>query len=376
LGAILKIGRIDENRNRGSVRGSEIFTLHVASGPSWSVAKVSRKSGVPICSSRGARLAKSAGLMLVLITSALWGDPTGTPRLVCPESQYDFGERDENDHVVHEFTIRNEGTAPLLITSVRSSCGCTIASLTTNDVPPGGQTVLRAVFTLAGRRGRQTKTIMLETNDPLCERLQLTLTGTVISELALEPSYVAFGTIASDASVSRDVKLVSRRPGTRITGAVCDSISFTVEPKDPAIGWRDELTIRTCPPLALGQHTATVTLSTDHPHRPSIKLPLFAMVVGRVRTIPKELVVRGVPGASVDCTIFVYPGTVREYQILNVEPPVQGVGISVANPAPGTYRIDMTGVPVTSTLAGTAIKITTDLPEEKELLVPIRIELE
>ena len=62
---------------------------------------------------------------------------TNAPRLVCEQPTFEFGELDESAVVEHEFVLRNAGTAPLNITSVRAACGCTVASLQDPIVQPG-----------------------------------------------------------------------------------------------------------------------------------------------------------------------------------------------------------------------------------------------
>ena len=46
------------------------------------------------------------------------------PKIVCDEPSYDFGERDNNGFVEHNYVVRNAGTLSE-IREVRASCGCT-----------------------------------------------------------------------------------------------------------------------------------------------------------------------------------------------------------------------------------------------------------
>src|SRR5262245_43702837 len=74
------------------------------------------------------------------------------PQLAVNETSYDFGEMGEGDKGAHVFEVRNEGTGPLDLRFVKTSCGCTsvrIGELEWNpkagdpptdivSVPPGG----------------------------------------------------------------------------------------------------------------------------------------------------------------------------------------------------------------------------------------------
>ena len=49
--------------------------------------------------------------------------PPSQPRLVCNEPVFDFGVRPNSVEVDHDFTIRNAGELPLVISQVRSGVG-------------------------------------------------------------------------------------------------------------------------------------------------------------------------------------------------------------------------------------------------------------
>ena len=48
--------------------------------------------------------------------------------------------------LVREFTFTNDGTAPLVVTRVITSCSCLKASFPKRPVPPGGQGVIRITY--------------------------------------------------------------------------------------------------------------------------------------------------------------------------------------------------------------------------------------
>lgn len=82
-----------------------------------------------------------------------------------PQAVYDFGEIKEADgKVSHTFLIKNEGDAPLVITRVIASCGCTTPEWTREPIAPGKTGELTVTFDPAGRPGEFTKTVAVYSN--------------------------------------------------------------------------------------------------------------------------------------------------------------------------------------------------------------------
>jgi len=67
--------------------------------------------------------------------------------------------------VVATFPFTNAGSEPVTITSLRTSCDCTTASLAKHTYAPGEGGSITATFTVGGRTGPQTKTILVRTTD-------------------------------------------------------------------------------------------------------------------------------------------------------------------------------------------------------------------
>lgn len=82
-----------------------------------------------------------------------------------PEAVYNFGEIKEADgKVSHTFLIKNEGDAPLVITRVIASCGCTTPEWTREPIAPGKTGELTVTFDPTGRPGEFTKTVAVYSN--------------------------------------------------------------------------------------------------------------------------------------------------------------------------------------------------------------------
>jgi Protein of unknown function (DUF1573) len=94
------------------------------------------------------------------------GEPQ--PNVDLPLARWDWGTIPAIPSVAQTFPIQNNGNEPLLITSVVTSCGCTIASLSSSVIPPGQRADLKVVFdpNFHETVGPVTRLIWLQTNDP------------------------------------------------------------------------------------------------------------------------------------------------------------------------------------------------------------------
>ncbi|NOY95018.1 MAG: DUF1573 domain-containing protein [Chlorobi bacterium] len=79
---------------------------------------------------------------------------------------FDFGEIQQGDKAEHTFIIKNEGKSDLIIRRVKSSCGCTAVTPSKTVIAQGETAPIKVVFDSRGKKGRQSKSITVITNDP------------------------------------------------------------------------------------------------------------------------------------------------------------------------------------------------------------------
>jgi hypothetical protein len=82
------------------------------------------------------------------------------------EKTHDFGNIRQGDKKEHTFMLSNAGKSDLIIRNVRSSCGCTAVAPATKVIAAGESAPIKVTFDSRGKRGRQSKTITVITNDP------------------------------------------------------------------------------------------------------------------------------------------------------------------------------------------------------------------
>jgi hypothetical protein len=96
-------------------------------------------------------------------------EATDKPQILISEKFYDFGVVNSNQILKRTFIFANSGNSPLMIHRAYTTCGCTTAIFTANEIPPGKVVLMTLQFD-TGYHDMQGKTVrrgvILETNDP------------------------------------------------------------------------------------------------------------------------------------------------------------------------------------------------------------------
>ena len=109
----------------------------------------------------------------------------------------------------HRFVLRNNGDSALVITRVRSSCGCTAAMVSSKTILPEEQAELYVRFNSKHFRGQVTKQVCVESNDPQQPKKRFTLRASIVPELVMTPSRLILGSIPADKDFVRNLSLVN-----------------------------------------------------------------------------------------------------------------------------------------------------------------------
>ena len=86
------------------------------------------------------------------------------PVIKFENAEHDFGTIQQGVKVEHTYKFTNEGTADLLVTDAKASCGCTVPDYTKEPVAPGKSGEVHVVFDSAGKSGDVSKTVTLTLN--------------------------------------------------------------------------------------------------------------------------------------------------------------------------------------------------------------------
>ena len=86
------------------------------------------------------------------------------PIMTFEETEHDFGVINEGDVVEHKFKFTNTGKSPLVISSAKGSCGCTVPSFPKEPVAPGESAEMLVKFSSSGKPNMQQKTVTITAN--------------------------------------------------------------------------------------------------------------------------------------------------------------------------------------------------------------------
>lgn len=78
--------------------------------------------------------------------------------------EYDFGKIKQGDKVEHIFKVTNSGTADLVISDAKPSCGCTVPEFTKTPIKPGADGQIKVIFDSTGKSGAQEKSVTVSLN--------------------------------------------------------------------------------------------------------------------------------------------------------------------------------------------------------------------
>ena len=123
---------------------------------------------------------------IILIAFALIssiGFAQNGPKIVfsAPENTIDYGKVTKTENGTRDFVFTNTGNAPLIITNVLSTCGCTVPITPGEPIMPGKTGKITVKYNMAP--GPIRKTITVESNAVNYEggRVALKIKGEVIS---------------------------------------------------------------------------------------------------------------------------------------------------------------------------------------------------
>ena len=70
----------------------------------------------------------------------------------------------EGEKVKHTYKFKNTCSEPLIISSAKGSCGCTVPKWPSEPIAPGASGVIDVEFDSKGKPGKQTKRVTVNAN--------------------------------------------------------------------------------------------------------------------------------------------------------------------------------------------------------------------
>ena len=186
------------------------------------------------------------------------------PVITFEKTEHDFGNINEADgRVTTEFVFKNEGMAPLILSNVRASCGCTTPTWTKEPIEPGKTGSITVTYNPNGRPGRFQKTVTITSNATEPTK-KVFIKGEVIPKQA-KPAYKYNIPVGDFSMKSKVIDLGVIKKGEAKTGeleyANLTQAEHTIELATNAL---DAMLIsRVSLPTAKANETGVITLGFD-----------------------------------------------------------------------------------------------------------------
>jgi hypothetical protein len=86
------------------------------------------------------------------------------PEIKFEKTEHDFGKILQGEQVSCTFKFKNVGNAPLIITSIEKTCGCTSPEYSSQPIQPGEDGKITIVYDSKGHKGFQNKRLVVKAN--------------------------------------------------------------------------------------------------------------------------------------------------------------------------------------------------------------------
>jgi hypothetical protein len=160
------------------------------------------------------------------------------PKIIFDQSVLDLGNILDDAITERATSFRNAGEGDLIITSVHSTCGCTVGRIGRTEVSaekmgnirevvkPGESMELVVKFNPNGKRDAQSQRVTLTTNDPTQPQAVVEVRAFVEPVVRVEPMIVNLGETAKGEMQSQIVTVIGRTPDFEIERITINGADF------------------------------------------------------------------------------------------------------------------------------------------------------
>jgi len=323
---------------------------------------------------------------MLLLWSFLLAQETGAQewaKKMFDHTSVDLGTVARGAKIEHVFTLENIYLEDVHVTSVRSTCGCTIPNIEKKLLKTYEKVPLRVELDTKNFSGRKDVTITVQFDQPFPAEVLLTVHVFIRTDVVFQPGSVQFGAVPQGVEQQQKVNIVyAGRPNWQILRV--ESPKPYLQPhlkeisriQDPAFGATKvtyELLVRLKPEAPPGRILEQILLTTDDPNPKNALIPLT--VEG---TVTPPLVVSPSPfhmGAVAAGCKMTKPLVVqarRPFRILSIKTDAPGFHASPPEEAKTLHviPIQFTAGQIPGKVSG-SLRIQTDLDETPVLEVPV-----
>lgn len=215
----------------------------------------------------------------------------GTPRAVIEETTHNAGEVPKGTIIEHDFIVRNDGDADLLVLDVKPACGCTTPGFD-RVIAPGTTGKITLKVDTARFKGPISKSATVQTNDPQQPTLRLVVNATVQTFIDVLPrDVVNFRQYRGEES-RQELTITSNEEGqfeirdVQVTGeSVRHELSRESDTQYKLQVWADAES-------AVGNLNGTLKLITNSQREPEVRITVRGTILGQISVNPSTLYFR------------------------------------------------------------------------------------
>jgi hypothetical protein len=204
------------------------------------------------------------------------------PTIHFEQLSYNFGKVQKGQKVVYDFKFTNIGREKLVIFNVESSCGCTVALLSSKELLPGASGTIKATFDSTAYIGPVTKIITVTDNDPEKPVVTLTITGEVITDIMSDKPALFFGSVESGKTAQQPISIFLSNPAIKITSVTVTKPYIKVTTSATSAS-QDIFNVSILPNAELGPLNAEILFFSSSKEQPILKVPVVANIVKNAR---------------------------------------------------------------------------------------------
>jgi len=282
----------------------------------------------------------------------------------------------EDKKLEHIFKFKNMGSKELVISRVRSSCGCTAAILSDKKIAPGGEGEIKASFNIVGRIGNQSTSVRVFSNDPTTPIVTLQIKAVIReNKIQIIPPIVNFGDVNRKFLSPIKVNLISPEGGEFDIIKIESSskyVSTVVSENKEGDLKGFELEINISPNIPISELNEKVIIYTSSKEYSEIAIPVKGNIKGDIELRPSKFFF-GLAGEMRESKIVISNTGTKPLTIEKIENPLGFVSVEIITDIEGkkyTLIANLRENTPPLNIKGNIIVYTSD-PEQSKIEIPV-----
>jgi hypothetical protein len=309
----------------------------------------------------------------------------GTPKIQFDQTVFDFGKTSQVATVSGVFKFKNIGDGVLKMEAPQPSCGCTVAAVKPDTLPPGTTGEIPFTLNLGFYRAILEKNISVRSNDPLTPDVPLTILVDYTPLYELTPMTIS-PSLAFGMNETNQFTTLTRTDGkplhiVRLEGSQ-PWITATVAPGDQGTVTNARICVaikRDGAPRRYNEYVRVYTAGQSN--SPSASLYLYGEDMGEVSLTPEALywsitgdhnAPAGRTGTPVAQHVEIRSASGRPMELKNPQSTIKGIQVELVPKEDGrAYELiaRLDAVPV-STVSGN-VSIETSVASQPRIELPV-----